>query len=454
MLIAVPLAVFLLLFLIVTVYVAVVRLRSKRDPATVVGIFVICSLLLLGVPVFFGLLFFARSSHSVNSPAVTMQRAGSTSQPREPVVVPMGIDARAASVPSFAAGREMMNQPDVWANLDQQPFDANNYPGRIAAAKPLAGKLRAALDANQLLASSTARPEAIAADDAQAVESDASTEDAGIADNEHSGPADIRLTSPAYLMVYDASAGNDVLQRFAEQLRAEFPVSEVRVSGNSLGRRESAPTVERGAVRLSLHSVDEHIQTAEGDEPSEQIRGELICHIETTNGSAQVSVNYIQKPWVEEFDAFVSARPQQRFVVGYSGQLVSSEEDARRLAMLDAQHKCRLAVPGGDSITVDESLVVDRFAQKLSRPYGDVWREAVLLDVSASRIAPALAQARHVASVSEQRRFSVGVSLAVLFAVTVLLCISLNLLTQGYYRRRLLICGAAVLGVGALTLMS
>lgn len=336
----------------------------------------------------------------------------------------------------------------VWSNLDGQPFDANVYPSESAAATPLARKIRSVLDDNQLLADqkpvSAEQPEADDQGSAQKPTSD----DAVIAEAE-AAPKATRLTAPAFLMLYRTAVNDTTLQRFAKQLHSDFPISEVRYAQGLVSPTELEAPVRAGGVRLVLTSSKEHLQVTENGHISEQIKGTLECRVETSHGSATVSSVFIDKPWVEDFDMYVSSRPQKHFVVGYSDELASSAQEARRRAMQDAKVKSRIAVDGV-IVEVNESLVVDRFAQKLSRPYGDVWREAVLLDVSPERMQPLIAAARNTVVVVQQQRRTTAAALAILFGLTVILCLALNFLTQGYYRNRLWISAAIVVGLGLL----
>ncbi|MEO2016525.1 MAG: hypothetical protein ABGZ53_19380 [Fuerstiella sp.] len=397
-------------------------------------------------------------------------------------VLPGGMGANAHSMLEHA-------ELTVWANTDLQKFTANAYPGVLAAVKPLARKVRETLDANQLLVEPSGdEGKAIASiessDDAEAgsavvtVESaqatvavaeatDAveSTDTAEAAEAEAEASAEVvevavdaavetpntRDATPPRVIVTghrlsDKYRGN-VLQRFTEQLRIEFPDSEVSVFDGANEPHQPENEISDNTVVLTLSLEDERSEQAPWDYKVQQQSGRHRCDIVTSKGSATATTSYIEKPWVDAFDVFISARPERRLIVGYSEKFVSAAEAARRLAMKDARSKSRVATGSGVFATADESHVIDRFAQKLSRPYGDVWREAVLLDVSGARMAHAIATARTQTVHIQEQRFSVGAYLLILFGVTMVLCVILNLLTQGYYRKRLLMTGGIVAAI-------
>ena len=442
-----PLAGLVVLVAIIMVAILVVRqiAKSRGAAATAVGVFAAACLLLISGALLLRLFEPRRSDSSTDR---QVQRTSAS--PRVSSVNDMDkppSPEHQIAVPTSSQPEQPQTQSAVWANLDEQPFDANVYPSRVAAAKPLARRIRAVLDANRLLAESTDEK------DPGALENESLDDDIAVAEADEDASTVTRLTTPAYFMVYGAAAGKDAHARFAEQLQVEFPISEVRVAKGSLSQPQIENSVESGAVRITLSAIDEHIKTTGNGQQSQQIQGRLLCDIVTANGSAEVGADYLQKPWVEEFDRFVSTRPQQRFVVGYSGRLVSSEEEARHMAMQDAIEKSQVVLAEGIVARADESYVVDRFAQKLSRPYGDVWREAVLLDVSGNRMASAIASAHRQTMQAHQSHMSIVMSLLILFGVTTALCVILNLLTQGYYRNVLLTVGGIVAAIVVLFLI-
>lgn len=332
----------------------------------------------------------------------------------------------AAEFPYGATVAKSDREPAVWANLDDGKFDADVYPGVLAAVRPLAHQVRGALDENTLL------PEK--EDGRQVVQ-----------------PKLMRVTGHS---LFDKQRER-VLQAFAEQVRQEFPHSKVEIYDENAGEAvgEAVGETTNDIVTLTLRPENGQDVTAPWDHKVQQRSGQLSCSIATGEGATKITTKYIEKPWVEEFGEFVSKRPGRQLVVGYSPQLVSSESEARRTALNDAQAKFQLQVSGGYTVTANETHVIDRFAQKLKRSYGDVWREAVLVDVSGVRMAPVIAAAETAVVRHYNQRFSIMAGLTGLLVVTMALCATLNLLTHGYYRRRLGMGFAAVGGLVVLGLL-
>ncbi len=317
-------------------------------------------------------------------------------------------------------------QPAVWESLDPEQFKANEYPSTQAAMKSLARCVRETVDANRLLKQAHA---------------DSDTAEQSERPPEEPEPTLIKVTGQSL----PEDSRENALQWFANRLRVEFPDSNLILLDDNPSEEKIESDITEGTVLLRLSHPSERSRTAPWDLQTQQRSGQYTCDITTPAGTAQVPIGYTEKPWVETFDLFISAHPNQRYVVGYSPTLVSSEEEARQMARQDAIGKLQADIQRGLIVEPNESHVVDRFAQKLSRPYGDVWREAILFNVSESRMASAVAAAhRQTVQVRTQRR-SLVLSLAILFGVTMVLCVILNLLTQGYYRHRLLLAAGVVL---------
>ena len=178
--------------------------------------------------------------------------------------------------------------------------------------------------------------------------------------------------------------------------------------------------------------------------------------------------NWVRKPWVEDMAGFLDSDPQRRrstWFVGYSDATCSSEPEALEQAyhraadkLLPQTMEAVLRRTGGQ-ITAQarqellrslqqsvrsEPLLADVFTQSITRPYGTVYRSAVL--VNGSRNDRLVAQ---FSSQFETRRSSwwrTTMSLAGLGVLLVVVYLFLNAVTKGYYRwtLRLSVLGAIV----------
>lgn len=327
----------------------------------------------------------------------------------------------ASSDPILDVVHDSVYATKAWEDLNEGLFSASSYHAFVDTAKPLAHRVRSAIVQAQLLSAD---------------------EDGNLTE-----PSELRIV-PHRLQEYRDS----IRAPFLSELRQLFP-ENTEIKWQEADENVS-PTgeLEAGVVVLKLSLPDLVHQTAPWDPVNLETRGTHRCDITTSVGTAMADCQYVDKPWVGNLDVFISSQPHRKLIVGYSGSLSSSESEARRLAMKDAQGQYRLIINGQHAVTPNESLVVDRFAQKLSRPYGDVWREAVLLDVTESRMDPLIAATVEKHGLLVTQRVSLLGGLLLLIAVTAGLCVTLNLLTHGYYRERLALGCAAATGMVILAL--
>ena len=333
--------------------------------------------------------------------------AAVASAPEQPVPPPI---LESAGEPS--TGKQT---PGQWRTTDTEAFTANVYPSYSAAIRALTAGLREKL-AEKLVLRRDENGDVI---DPQTIVVSAS-----------------------------GSSAESLVPQITEQLSKLFPGVVVR----SVGTVPAAPTENQLSVQLIVSAASS--QPATWDRQQVIENGLLTCTIQSAQSALrQTSFQAFvtEKPWVESLDQFVSMYPRRNFVVGYSGELQSSEGQARKQALSDAVRQATIHFRGKPYAIVDERHVIDRFAQRLSRSYGDVWREAVLVEVPDQE---QVSVARMTVEESFQRSWmgtlAQAVGMIVLVIVTILLCLVLNWVTQGYYRSQLVLGLAGVLVMGFL----
>jgi hypothetical protein len=174
---------------------------------------------------------------------------------------------------------------------------------------------------------------------------------------------------------------------------------------------------------------------------------------------------FVEKPWCDNFAAFVADHPEARWIVAQSPRPCTTASEAQQEALRDGAMKLspdvrRLIRSIGSSFVSNQagveqtlqsglqSYVADRFVQGFSRPYGQVWREAILIDAS-DRTITSLASACERQIRSERRSWARTVgSIAGLFVLICLVYVFLNVLTKGYYTRGLRVVAAGMVLVG------
>jgi len=172
------------------------------------------------------------------------------------------------------------------------------------------------------------------------------------------------------------------------------------------------------------------------------------------------------KPWVTQFAGFVNGHAGRQWVVGRSQHPCLSESEAARQARANAAEKVfpilvqRLGAGRMDSAWLHQRVVeevcdgrldADRCAEQFSRPYGQVWTESVLLDVSPDRLEPLVRQYSTERQVRHDRQLGRAVAAVAITTVLWLGYLLLNSITRGYFSTRLrLAAGALTVAVVAL----
>jgi len=168
------------------------------------------------------------------------------------------------------------------------------------------------------------------------------------------------------------------------------------------------------------------------------------------------------KPWSDDFAAYVSSHPGQ-WIVGRSAHPCLSESEAARAARADAANVVyplvaeRFTANPLDAdwlrrrVAADVlagRLDADCLAERFTRPYGTVWTESVLLDVSPQRL-DSLASSYQIdraqwRQLATRMRQSVAISVAGAWLGYLLL----NSITKGYFTMRLRLAAALVTAAG------
>lgn len=306
-----------------------------------------------------------------------------------------------AAIPEKPVTIQVQTQstPTEWLSADLNAFEADVYLGTAQAAGPLARKIRETLVANRLL---------------------------------EVDPKSDGFIEPTSITVYaprlDETDRSLIIADFSAELRLQFAKSKISIG--EPGAVNADGKVYGNVIALTITSRNEQQALARSDSPwSGSITGDLHCAAITSSGHAETSVKYVDKPWVEEFSTFASNYPS-RFVAGYSTSLGSSESEARQEALHDAADKLRRY--NLTDLAMLENVACDQFVQRLSRPYGDVWRVAMLYDVPSLVMKDANAHATKVEVRQSHRRL-----LVLLFFQTIVICGVLNMVTYGYYRMQI-----------------
>lgn len=242
----------------------------------------------------------------------------------------------------------------------------------------------------------------------------------------------------------------------------DLPADLIELLRRSCNRDVEAGDSDRGTVQVVVQQSERKDAIAPwGSSPARQ--GNFHVRVTGERGERVLSVSFSAKPWAEKFADFVNAHPGRTWLVGRSGPC-ASEADALREAQGNIYRELRQLIqqrlPGPaardagrwlPSFNADE-LVVDQFAQRFSRPYGDVWAVSVLADVPAEKLDAITQQfSGEIRAAHAHRARSIAAG-AVLFVALSLLYVTANAVTRGYYTTRLRVVTVLLAAAGVLML--
>jgi hypothetical protein len=176
-----------------------------------------------------------------------------------------------------------------------------------------------------------------------------------------------------------------------------------------------------------------------------------------------INVRFSEKPWLEDFARYLSERPGVQVIVARSRETCTDENEARRQALQDACNQLSQAagqkwepVPGRPPLTVSSrdlqegGFILDQFVQSFDGSAGKIWRQAMLIDASADKLA--WLNDRKNAEVHVERMTWAGMIASALgvFAVIAVTYFFLNMATKGYYDWSLRIAGLVLAIVGVI----
>lgn len=343
---------------------------------------------------------------------------------------PVSVQAVTMEVPQHATD----DDGEVWRDVVDEEFDSDIYPSPTVAARALAHQIAPMVKFRVL-------------------------------------PKD---TSPTAITIVPQSGlpkEGDFSVELASRLQTQFEVPA------TIGEAPGTPPAEgSGQVIVTLTCPRKTTHASSPWNPQQpEVSGSLKATVSGEAGDVEVMSQFIDKPWVAQFDQFVSANPERNLLLARSARFSTSAESAFVLAEergADSITRMLMPLVGQSRITLIPDIEVhtrntvrwlihsgvfvqDRFVQRLKRPYGDVYRAAVLFEVEPHQL-ETLKGEIYTISRSHQREQHASVSFMggaiAIFGVVTLLCLFLNHATRGYYRAKLsavCLCGGAVLIGGA-----
>jgi len=307
--------------------------------------------------------------------------------------------------------------PNQLSNLkrwtEDLPFDADQYPGIEACAAPLARKIANDIKADQagdLLAEMTGKGVEAAREVSTTVFISTGN-----------------MNSGSWWYGSDFGTFKDA---FKKALKSEIP----SVSFHS----------RAGAKNYDLNFSFEEEQNFTKSYPSGTLAlksGKIVCRSNILPSKTH-SVAFLQKPWLTHFKEFKSQFPHSHYYIGGAGRVESLRSRAHDRAVQNLAN--RLNLTAGQT----EPYIVDKFTQSIERPYGKVYREAILVQNPPELVHHSLPSSRKLqfgpngyrlsrTNTASTASPSFEFSLAMIVCLTVVAGFVSNLATQGYYRSKI-----------------
>ncbi len=242
------------------------------------------------------------------------------------------------------------------------------------------------------------------------------------------------------------TAGPVALARAADALREMEAVAEIERINVPEGEIVSRADPSTVPVRIQIDRLEM------GHPRHRQLAVQAVLRAGAVGTSK--TVNYVEKPWVDDFGVFAARDPKKNWIVAASDRACTSQSEAWSRAI---EIVCPRVVEAVDSETVrptssllesgernrlrsriraelnSGNLVTDRFIQRFRRPYGDVWQQWVLVDASPAKLRSVVRSAQADVRARRETWFWRVGSLMGVVCVVFVVYLFLNAATKGYY---------------------
>ena len=228
----------------------------------------------------------------------------------------------------------------------------------------------------------------------------------------------------------------------------------------------SAPWAKSGEVAVSRGEGLIQFQPAQHAETTMVASGQLDINLSGHGGKVHIPIRFTEKPWLEDFATFASTRPQRAFIIARSIGTCTSESEANQQALDDARARLTEAIgprggskvgPSAPPITATDVLqggfIVDRFAQSLEGSAAKIWRQALLIDVSGSKLAQLTQQKAGEFREAKMTWARMGLSVVGVIVLIGVIYFFLNMATMGYYEWSLRIAGVVLAIVAVISVL-
>jgi hypothetical protein len=211
-------------------------------------------------------------------------------------------------------------------------------------------------------------------------------------------------------------------------------------------------------IRIDIVNVHTHPAPWMSGSENEMTTGTVRASILAGDRQASSSAGFVDKPWVENFSSFLNTRPSSRFIVAKSADSCVTEAEANQKAVQNACAQVAAMIgqtlprlsgapisfskPVNSTDILEGNFILDRFVQSFEGSTGKIWRQALLVDISAEKLKN-LARRKAIIATVRKRHFA-GMFFSVLGLIVLITVVYafLNAATKGYYTWSLRIAGA------------
>jgi hypothetical protein len=259
-------------------------------------------------------------------------------------------------------------------------------------------------------------------------------------------------TWPNNGILFQGVHDNTLLEEFRNTVARAFPQIKWTIEPETV-----AVQPDEVGIRLDLVKVQPHPAPWPRASESRMGSGTIQASVLAADKQASIEADFVEKPWVEDFAGFLNTKPDSRFIIAKSADSCLTETEANHQALDNAcTHVAQMlressgrlsgtptpfAQPVNSTDIRQGDLILDQFVQSFKGTAGKIWRQALLIDASAEKLAEL---ARRKAVMARARKMSwtrMFLSVVGLLVLITIVYAFLNAATKGYYAWSLRVAG-------------
>jgi len=259
-------------------------------------------------------------------------------------------------------------------------------------------------------------------------------------------------TSPSGIILFKGAHERGLIEEFGKAITRTFPDANWTIAPETV-----AVQPDQVGIRIDIVNIHTHPAPWMSGSESEMTTGTIQASVLAGDKQASMSAEFVDKPWAEDFSVFLNTRPNSRFIIAKSAESCMTEAEANHQSVQNACAQVadmlgqtlprRSGVPVSFAKPVDSTdilegnFILDRFVQSFNGTAGKIWRQALLVDVSAEKLKN-LAQRKAIIAQARKTSFArMFFSIVGLILLITVVYAFLNAATKGYYVWSLRIAG-------------